>query len=96
MTFAGRKHILVESKYRYQHTSTDFIKEVKNLRILEAATDRRSVKIDILKSMIKLFEKYLCRSFFSKSTGNRPNILLKMNYFTTAFPECQLLHKTDI
>ena len=35
MTYGGRKYILVESKYQFQHTSTDFIKEVRNSRILE-------------------------------------------------------------
>ena len=34
-----------KSKYRFQHASTDFIKEVKSLWILEAAADRRCVKI---------------------------------------------------
>ena len=74
-----------KSKYRFQHISTDFIKEVRNLWILEAATDRRSVKIDILKSMIKLIEKHLWRSFFSKTTGNSSKTLLKMNFFTNIF-----------
>ena len=36
-----------KSKYRFQHASTDFIKEVKSLWILEAAADRRCVKICI-------------------------------------------------
>ena len=35
---------------------------------LKAATDSRSVKVDILISMIKLLEKYLWRRFFSKNT----------------------------
>ena len=31
LTYASRKYILVESKYRFQDASTDFIKEVRNL-----------------------------------------------------------------
>ena len=58
LTYVGRKYILVEN-HRCQHTSTNFIKKVRNLQILEAAADRRSAKIGIAKSMIKLLEKYL-------------------------------------
>ena len=68
-------------------------KEVRDLWILQQATDRRSVKIGILKSMIKLLEKYLWRSFFSKATGNSPEILLKMNSFTNIF---QVFEATDL
>ena len=68
---------------------TDFIKEVRNLRILEAATDRHSVKVGFLKPMIKLLEKYLGRSFFRKVTCNSPKILLKMNSFTNVFQRFQ-------
>ena len=39
-----------------EHGNTDFKKEVRNLWILEAATDKRSVKIGIPRSMIKLLE----------------------------------------
>ena len=78
-------YILVESKYRFQDASTDFIKEVRNLWILEAATDKRSGKIGILKSMIKLLEKYPGGNFSSKATGNSLNILLKINSFTNIF-----------
>ena len=70
-------------KYQFQHTSTDYIKEKRNLWILEAATNRRFVKIGLLKSMIKLLEKYLWRSFFSKTNGNSLNI----------FTKNELLHK---
>ena len=85
LTYASRKYILVESKYRFQDASTDFIKEVRNLWILEAATDKRSGKIGILKSMIKLLEKYPGGNFSSKATGNSLNILLKINSFTNIF-----------
>ena len=37
-----------KNKYQFQHTSTEKSKKVKKLRMLEAATDKRSVKIDIL------------------------------------------------
>ena len=73
--------------------STDFIKDVGNLWILEAATDRRFVKIDFLKSTIKFLEKYLWRSCFSKAVGNNPKILRKMNSFTNIFQE---LKSTDL
>ena len=59
LTSAGGKFNIVEKQYEFQDTSTDFIKEVRTLQILEAATYRRSVKIVILKSMIKLLGKYL-------------------------------------
>ena len=39
--------------------------------------------------MIKLIEKYLWRSFFSKATDSSPKILLKMNFFTDIFHEFQ-------
>ena len=52
LTYDSRKKLWQKSKYRSQHTSTNFIKEVRNLWILEEATDRRSAKIGILKSMI--------------------------------------------
>ena len=82
LTSTGRKYILVEKqisistyKYRFRKRSEKFV-------IFKAATDRRSVKKGILKSVIKLLEKFLWRSFFSKATGNGPNILLEMNSFT--------------
>ena len=73
--------------------STDFIKDVGNLWILEAATDRRFVKIDFLKSTIKFLEKYLWKSCFSKAAGSNPKILRKMNSFTNIFQE---LKSTDL
>ena len=103
MTYAGRKYILVEkqisiSTYKYQFHQG---KEVRNLWILEAAIDRRSVKISIPKSMIKLLEKYLWKSLVSKDTGNSSKILVKMNYFTNIFQGFQttdltLPYKTSI
>ena len=83
------------SKYRFQHRSTGFKKEVRNFWILEKATYRRSV-IDILKFMIKLLEKYLWRSFFSKVRGNSPKSLLKMNSFTNIFTCSYLIELTSI
>ena len=91
-----------KSKYRFQHISTDFIREVRNLWILEVVTDKRSVNIGIVKSMIKLLEKFLWRSFSAKATGNSRKILLKMNFFTNICHGFQtidltwLLYKTAI
>ena len=64
----------------------DFIKEARNLWILEAATDRRFAKIGFPKSIWSNFLKNASeKSFFSKATGNSPKILLKMNSFTNVF-----------
>ena len=62
---------------------------MRNLWILEAVTDRRSLNIVILWNLwsnslkntcegVKKYIKYL----FSKATGNSPKVLLKMNSFT--------------
>ena len=63
---------------------------MRNFLILEGATDRRSVKIGILKSLSKLLEKYLGRRLFSKATGNNPKVLLKMNSFPNIFQVFQI------
>ena len=48
----GRKaNIGLTCKYRFHKRSEKYV-------VLEVATDRRSVKIGILKSMIKLLKKY--------------------------------------
>ena len=59
LTSTGRKYILVEKqisistcKYRSRKRSEKFV-------IFKTATDRRSVKKGILKSAIKLLEKFL-------------------------------------
>ena len=44
----------------------------------------------ILKSMMKLLEKYLWKTFFSKAAGNIAKILLKMNSFTNIFQGFQI------
>ena len=56
-----------------------------NLWILKTASDRSYVKIGILKSMIKLLEKYLWRRFASNATDNSPKSLLKLNSFANVF-----------
>ena len=50
-------------------------------------------KIGIMKSMIKLFEKFLWRSFFSRVTGYNPKVLLKMKCFPNIF---QRFETTDL
>ena len=47
LTYAGRKYILVEKQIAILTQKYRFQKKVTNLRILEAATDMRSVKIGI-------------------------------------------------
>ena len=59
LTSTGRKYILVEkqisiSTYKYQSR-----KRSEKFVIFKTATDRRSVKKGILKSVIKLLEKFL-------------------------------------
>ena len=70
------------------------MKEVRNFWILEAATDSHSLKIGVPKSMIKLFEVYLSKSFFNKATGNSPKILLKRNSFPNIFQGFQPIYLT--
>ena len=57
---------------------------MRNFLILEAATDRRSVKIG---SIIynQTSRKIDVKEFFSKVTGNSPKISLNMNSFTNIF-----------
>ena len=66
----------------FSRTSTNFMKEERNLLILEAATYRCSVKTGMLKSMIKLIKKINLKELFSKATGNCPKMLQKRISFT--------------
>ena len=61
---------------------------MRNLGILEVVTNSTSVKIGFLKYMIKIFEKYLRRSFFSKDTGNGPKILQKILLNVATLQNC--------
>ena len=71
---------------------------MRNLWILEAATDWRSVKVGILKSVISLLEKYLRKSFFSIATKNFTENELLHKYFQGSQTTCLtwLLYKTAI
>ena len=69
---------------------------MRNLWILEEATDRRSAKIGILKSMIFFMSSLssIYEFFLSKATGSSPTILLKMNSFTDIFQRFQTTYLT--
>ena len=102
LTSADGKYNLLEKKISISTYKYRLRKRSEKFVIFKAANDRHSIKIGILKSMIKLLAKYLLRSFFSKALDNSPKTLLKMNSVTNAFQGfqtsvlTQLLHKTAV
>ena len=85
LTSADGKYNLVEKKMSISTYKYRFRKRSQKFVIFKAANDRHSIKIGILKSMIKLLAKYLWRSFFSKAIDNSPKTLLKINSVTNVF-----------